>query len=340
MKASMKWAALTLAAAQLGAAQTSTSCNPTKKTCPADKGLAKWTYNTDFTQAGSLDNWNITAKPVTQTDLGAKFEIAEEGDAPTIASDWYIFFGHVDVKMKASNGTGIISTWILESDDLDEIDYEQISSYSTYIQADYFGKGNSTLGDREYDITVTDPETEFHTYSIDWTEERIQWLVDGDLKHTVTYDDALSGANYPQTPAKIRIGIWAGGASTNAEGTIEWAGGETDFDNAPFVMYVDSINVTNYNPASAYKYSDKTGDYSSIKMSNSSSTSSTLSNSTSKSSGSSSSSASVASSSSASQASSSSATSASASPINAGSSLIASVFVASMVALAVGALQL
>lgn len=55
--------------------------------------------------------------------MGAKFEIAEEGDAPTIASDWYIFFGHVDVKMKASNGTGIISTWILESDDLDEIDY-------------------------------------------------------------------------------------------------------------------------------------------------------------------------------------------------------------------------
>lgn len=102
------------------------------ESCPADKGLAKWSFTSDFTQEGSLDDWNITAKPVTQTSLGAKFEIAEEGEAPTIASEWYIFFGHVDVKMRASNGTGIISTWILESDDLDEIDYVSFQRY--YLQ--------------------------------------------------------------------------------------------------------------------------------------------------------------------------------------------------------------
>lgn len=60
---------------------------------------------------------------MTSTDLGAKFTISEQGDAPTIESEFYIFFGHVDVKMRAANGTGIVSTWILESDDLDEIDW-------------------------------------------------------------------------------------------------------------------------------------------------------------------------------------------------------------------------
>jgi Glycosyl hydrolases family 16. len=92
------------------------------ETCPADTGLNKYRLNTDFT-SGSLGRWNTTAGTVTTTDLGAKFTVSEQGDAPTIESEFYIFFGHVDVKMRAANGTGIVSTWILESDDLDEIDW-------------------------------------------------------------------------------------------------------------------------------------------------------------------------------------------------------------------------
>ena len=45
MKSYLKWAAVTLAAAQLGAAQTSTSCNPTKSSF----GIAEYTYR------GNLD---------------------------------------------------------------------------------------------------------------------------------------------------------------------------------------------------------------------------------------------------------------------------------------------
>lgn len=94
------------------------------ETCSADTGLAKWQFNTDFTSGSSaFAKWNTTAGTVESTSLGAKFSIEEQGDAPTIASDFYIFFGRVDVKMRAANGTGIISTYILESDDLDEIDW-------------------------------------------------------------------------------------------------------------------------------------------------------------------------------------------------------------------------
>ncbi|KAJ5165758.1 hypothetical protein N7492_006054 [Penicillium capsulatum] len=269
----LRWAgALLLASTQLGAAQTYTTCNPLKKTCSADTGLAKWQFNTDFTSGSSaFDKWNTTAGTVESTSLGAKFSIEEQGDAPTIASDFYIFFGRVDVKMRAANGTGIISTYILESDDLDEIDWEQISTYDSSIQTDYFGKGNTTTYDRGTTVSVTTPEETFHTYSIDWTSSRIKWLLDGEVVRTLEYADALNGKNFPQTPARIRIGIWAGGDPDNSEGTIEWAGGETSYTNVPFTMYVDSINVTNYNPAQSYKYSDKTGSYTSIKMSNSTS---------------------------------------------------------------------
>jgi beta-glucanase (GH16 family) len=117
-------------------------------------------------------------------------------------------------------------------------------------------------------VTVSTPEETFHTYSIDWTSERIEWLLDGDVVRTLEYADALDGANYPQTPMRIRIGIWAGGDPDNSEGTIEWAGGETDYTTSPFSMYVESVDIINYNPASSYKYTDKTGAYTSIKASN------------------------------------------------------------------------
>jgi hypothetical protein len=66
---------------------------------------------------------------------------------------------------------------------------------------------------------------------------------------------------------RLKLGNWiAGDPATNAKGTIEWAGGDTDFSQAPFTMYVKSVSVTNYNPASAYQWSDRTGSYESIKL--------------------------------------------------------------------------
>ncbi|KAJ5370882.1 uncharacterized protein N7496_006974 [Penicillium cataractarum] len=265
----LKWAALTLATAQLGAAQTYTSCNPLNATCPADTGLAKWEFNTDFTTGSSaFSKWNTTSGTVESTSLGAKFTISEQGDAPTIESDFYIFFGRVEVKMRAANGTGIISTTVMESDDLDEIDWEQISTYDYSIETDYFGKGNTTSYDRATTVNVTTPEETFHTYTVDWTSSRIEWILDGEVVRTLEYADALNGENYPQTPMRIKIGIWAGGDPDNGEGTIEWAGGETDYTAGPFSMYVESVKIINYNPASAYKYTDKTGAYTSIKATN------------------------------------------------------------------------
>ncbi|KAE8371883.1 concanavalin A-like lectin/glucanase domain-containing protein [Aspergillus bertholletiae] len=268
----LKWSAAAVAlVAQLCTAQTYTSCNPLKKTCPSDAGLVNYTLSTDFTSGDSaFKYWNTTSGTVTSTSLGAEFSIKESGDAPTIQSEFYIFFGYVEMKMRAANGTGIISTLVLESDDLDEIDWEQVSTYDTQIQTNYFGKGNTTSYDRATTVTVSTPEETFHTYAVNWTSSKIEWLVDGSVVRTLNYADALDGENYPQTPCRIKIGIWAGGDSSNSEGTIEWAGGETDYDDSPFTMYVESIKVINYNPAKSYTYTDKTGSYTSIKSSNTS----------------------------------------------------------------------
>ncbi|KAE8350327.1 concanavalin A-like lectin/glucanase domain-containing protein [Aspergillus coremiiformis] len=262
----LKWSATAVAlVAQLCAAQTYTSCNPLKETCPADAGLVKPTLHTVFTSGQSaFKHWKTTSGTVRSTSLGAEFSIKKQGDAPTIESDFYIFFGYVEIKMRAANGTGIISTLVLESDDLDEIDWEQVSTFDNQIQTNYFGKGNTTSYDRATTVAVSTPEEIFHTYAINWTPSQIEWLVDRRVVRTLNYADALDGENFPQTPSRIKIGIWAGGDPNNAEGTIEWAGGETNYDDGPFNMYVKSVKVINYNPAKSYTYTDKTGSYSSI----------------------------------------------------------------------------
>ncbi|KAL5695132.1 hypothetical protein EMGR_001309 [Emarellia grisea] len=254
--------------ASLGAAQTYTSCNPTNTTCDPDTGLKTWSLSTDFTQ-GSSDGWTAISGNVTYGSNGAEFTINKRYDAPTLETNFYIFFGEVEVVMRAANGTGIVSSIVMESDDLDEIDWECTGTDTTQIQTNYFGKGNTTTYDRAIWETVSSPQDEFHTYKVVWTAAAITWYIDGTAVRTLEYADAVDGKNYPQTPMVVKLGIWAGGDPSNSEGTIEWAGGETDYDEVPFTMYVKSVNIINYNPAASYNYTDKTGSYTSIVASNS-----------------------------------------------------------------------
>ena len=97
--------------------------NKKTATCPADPALGK-TVTIDFTSGASDDFTLADGTTLTyDSEAGAIFNMSKETDAPTITSNDYIFFGKVDVVMKAANGTGVISSFVMESDDLDEIDW-------------------------------------------------------------------------------------------------------------------------------------------------------------------------------------------------------------------------
>ncbi len=88
------------------------------------------------------------------------------------------------------------------------------------------------------------------------------------MVRTLLYADALDGKNFPQTPMRIKMGNWDGGAADEAEGTVEWAGGYTDLSDAPFIMYVKTITVEDYTTnGTKYTYGDESGSYSSIVIS-------------------------------------------------------------------------
>lgn len=51
------------------------------------------------------------------------FTISKGSDAPTITSNRYLFFGSVEVEMQVAPGTGVVTSFVLQSDDLDEVDW-------------------------------------------------------------------------------------------------------------------------------------------------------------------------------------------------------------------------
>ncbi|KAK2049245.1 family 16 glycosyl hydrolase [Colletotrichum somersetense] len=263
-------ATLALATSSLVSAQTFTTCDPTKKDCPADPALGK-SVNIDFTKGNDDSVFRqLDGTEVKFEDGGALFSISKETEAPTMASKKYIFFGKIDVVLKAAPGQGIVTSIVLQSDDLDEIDWEWVGGDNTQVQTNYFGKGDTSTYDRGAFHTVSNPLNDYHTYTIDWTQDSVKWIIDGALVRELKYADAKGGAMFPQTPMEVKIGTWVAGRKDAPKGTVEWAGGYADFSKGPSNAYYKSISITDYQGnkgakgAKQYVYGDRTGSWESI----------------------------------------------------------------------------
>lgn len=179
-------------------------------------GKADQTF--DFTAGGS-DQFSASGAVTYDDTNGATFTVAKQGDGPLIQSGWYIMFGKVEYTIKAAPGTGIVSSAVLQSDDLDEIDWEWLGGKSSQVQTNYFGKGDTSSYNRGAFHDNPDNQNEWHTYSVDWTSEQIVWAIDGKTVRVLTPSTADTN-QYPQSPMMIKVGVWAGGDSSNSQGTI------------------------------------------------------------------------------------------------------------------------
>jgi hypothetical protein len=117
-------------------AQTYSSCNPlTQSGCTPNPGVNPAVFSTDFTQSSTLPaGWGKQNQgSVTYDSNGANFILAQQGDSPTFVSNDYILFGSMEVVMKAASGQGIVSSLILLSDDLDELDWVSLLSFKNSL---------------------------------------------------------------------------------------------------------------------------------------------------------------------------------------------------------------
>lgn len=131
------------------------------------------------------------------------------------------------------------------------------------VQTNYFRKGDTSTSGRGGVHSSNAVDETFKTYTVEWTSTEIAWQVNGVTQRVLTASNA--GDNYPQSPMMLKIGVWSGGDSSNAAGTIAWAGGATDYSKGPFTMYVQSVAVSDYSTGTSYSYSGTSGDWTSIK---------------------------------------------------------------------------
>lgn len=172
-----------------------------------------------------------------------------------ISSTEYLYYGRVGVTMKSSHDTGVISAFIIFSDVQDEVDFEFVGYNLTNPQTNYYYQGQLDYTN-SINYTVSNTYENFHYYEIDWHEDRIDWYIDGEKKRTLTKAETLNETtgiyHYPQTPARVQISIWPGGAESNGLGTIEWAGGVVDWNSQDIQQYgyyyatLKSIEVESY----------------------------------------------------------------------------------------------
>ncbi|KAF4447554.1 hypothetical protein F53441_8938 [Fusarium austroafricanum] len=266
---------MALACASIVSAQTFTECNPLKKTCPADPAFGDQKVDCDFAK-GECDAFHgMIGTELKYNNRGALFRINKETDAPTIRTDNYLFFGRVDVVVQAAKGKGVVTSAVLQSDDLDEVDWEWVGGDDARVQSNYFSKGDTTTYDRAQYHGISAPLSTTHKYSIEWTSTKIDWLIDDQIVRTLNAADAKGTAGFPQTPMQVKLGTWVAGGKNSNEGTRQWAGGYTDFKEAPFDAYYRSVTIIDYagkdapgqNPgAKQYVYGDKSGDWTSIKV--------------------------------------------------------------------------
>ncbi|UNI22931.1 putative glycosidase CRH2 [Purpureocillium takamizusanense] len=180
----------------------------------------------------SKADWVAQGEPAIH-DGSVLLTMPRKSVGTVLASTSYMWYGNVKAKFKTSRGRGVVTAFILLSDVKDEIDYEFVGVDLQTAQTNYYFQGITDYHNSG-NISLSDTFHNFHEYEIRWTPDKVEWLVDGQVGRTKlrkdTWNETSQQWMFPQTPARVQLSIWPGGLASNAKGTIDWAGGEIDWD--------------------------------------------------------------------------------------------------------------
>lgn len=233
---------------------------------PYSKYLGNATKN-PFSYLGNITN---------SDDDKLRIQMYEGTGGSTVSSSHFLWYGKTTIKMKTSGGGGVISDFILLSSVKDEVDYEMVGYDLNEVQSNYYWQGQLDYKNMLPAKVSSNTEENYHEYTIDWQEDKIEWIIDGNTVRTLNKEDTKNSTTgdyaFPQTPCRIQFGLWPAGDSS-AQGTREWAGGPIQWDQGQaaqdgfFYVDVESLSVEPYDPPSgvnktgskSYIYTSKKG---------------------------------------------------------------------------------
>jgi len=210
-------------------------------------------YNND---ASTID-FTLDSGDVSVTDEGfLQLELTKSNGGPRISLTRPVYYGTVTTKMRTTNSQGVISSFaslldfpiqgrrrgsgkeladsggvgvwqITFSGVRDEIDLEWVGTGgSNGVQSNWYWEGLVPDDDRgiQHNYTQESSVTPVEV-AIDWQEDTLQWLINGEIVRTVNKNDTIDSngiTNYPDTPSRIQFGVWASGAKGESQSTKDW----------------------------------------------------------------------------------------------------------------------
>lgn len=190
---------------------------------------------------------NAAFKSVAEKDSRTQREFAEYTSASLTTrnlAEWK--YGKIDVRAKLPRGVGAWSAiWMLganwdevgwpacgEIDIMENVGFDENVIHGTVHTKAY----NHMIGTQKgKKITVNDVYGKYHIYSIEWTSEKVDFMVDGVIYNTVVNDNKTT-AEWPfDQNFHLKINNAIGG---------DW-GGQKGIDDTSFPqkMYVDYVRV-------------------------------------------------------------------------------------------------
>ncbi|KAF1978936.1 hypothetical protein BU23DRAFT_577142 [Bimuria novae-zelandiae CBS 107.79] len=228
----------------------------------------------DYLGDNSKINWQSQGNPIKYPSGGVALTMAEGTVGTLLASTFYVWYGKICATMSTSQGQGVVTAFIMMSDVKDEIDFEFIGNDINNAQTNWYSQGVTNYQNMEKLKVNPDTVSKTHEYCIDWSEDELSWSVDGNKGRTVKRTDSWNATagrfDFPQTPSRVMLSLWPAGLPSNGKGTIEWAGGEIDWDskymtNGMYAALVTEVTVDCYDPpagikavgSKSYKYTDE-----------------------------------------------------------------------------------
>ncbi|KAI7228303.1 glycoside hydrolase family 16 protein [Hortaea werneckii] len=202
-------------------------------------------------------NWVASGDPLAYNDDSVLLTMAPDTSGTLLMSTKYVWYGKISATLKTSAGAGVVTAFILMSDVKDEIDFEFVGVDMDHAQSNYYFQGITDYENGKNLSVSSDTRQNSHTYTIDWKPDYVAWYIDGEQLRTVyrneTYNETNQQYHFPQTPSRVQLSLWPAGRSDNAQGTINWAGGEIDWNsqymtNGYYYAMISDVNVECYDP--------------------------------------------------------------------------------------------
>ncbi|KAI0370567.1 concanavalin A-like lectin/glucanase [Pilatotrama ljubarskyi] len=214
-------------------------------------------------------DWVVNQGSIINSTAGELGMILTQDNGGTrLSSTRYVHYGTITARLKTGRWGGVVTAFITMSDIKDEIDWEFPGNQTTQGQSNFFWQGFvPQQTDGKVHGNLTDTFSNYHDYTIDWQQDTLTWLIDGQVVRTLKRSDVTGSdgiSRYPSTPSRIELSLWPAGIPSSAAGTVEWAGGMINWDDPDykaaghFYALVSSVSVqcadASTNPANAQSY--------------------------------------------------------------------------------------